>query len=66
MTNFISAPPPCRFMYVDEDPNVINMSLNVHDNSQNDALATIDPDVHIRRFTNCQFINSLLVHIRRL
>ena len=40
-------------MYLDEDPNVINMPLNVHDNSRNDALATIDPDVHIRRFTNC-------------
>ena len=47
--------PPCSFMYVDEDPNVINMPPNDHDNSRNDALATIDPDVHIRRFTNCQY-----------
>ena len=49
--------PPCNFMYLNEDPNVINMPLNVHDNSRNDALATIDPDVHIRRFTNCQYFD---------
>ena len=50
--------PPCNFMYVDEDPNVINMPLNVHDNSRNDELATINSDVHIRRFTNCQKLFS--------
>ena len=36
------------------DDCTINMPQNVHDNNQNDALASIDHDVHTKRFKNGQ------------